>query len=79
MNDLRSLDSVIVALSFHTTSHAATTPLGALQLHDPSSANRLALSPSFLLGLALLTEGALLRKLCYVTLGGYFTFQLAVL
>ncbi|KAI0760877.1 hypothetical protein BD413DRAFT_253454 [Trametes elegans] len=70
--------AAIVALQLRATSPPAAALLSVL-FHDPSAADRLALSPSFLLGLALLTGGAALRKRCYVTLGRYFTFQLAVL
>ncbi|KAI1792768.1 ICMT-domain-containing protein [Ganoderma leucocontextum] len=39
---------------------------------------QLALSPAFLLGFLMLVAGAALRKVCYATLGRFFTYQLAL-
>ena len=45
---------------------------------DPSAADRLQLSPLYLLGVVLLVVGAAMRQVCYDALGRFFTFQLAV-
>ncbi|KAI0672057.1 ICMT-domain-containing protein [Trametes maxima] len=49
-------------------------------LADPSAADRLTnFHPVFVGGIALLVFGGAVRKWCYVTLGRYFTYQLALL
>ncbi|KAI8968783.1 ICMT-domain-containing protein [Trametes punicea] len=61
----------------------ARTPLSPSILSalfaNPSAANDLSVHPVFVVGIALLVFGAVVRKACYNTLGRHFTFQLAIL
>ncbi|KAI0752499.1 hypothetical protein C8Q80DRAFT_457304 [Daedaleopsis nitida] len=48
-------------------------------LKNPSSVDHLAPTQTWIAGFALVVIGAAIRKVCYVTLGRMFTFELAVL
>ncbi|TFK89231.1 ICMT-domain-containing protein [Polyporus arcularius HHB13444] len=50
----------------------------AALFNDPSSVERLSIRPTFIAGVAMLAVGATIRKICYVKLGKFFTFELAV-
>ncbi|PCH37502.1 hypothetical protein WOLCODRAFT_167544 [Wolfiporia cocos MD-104 SS10] len=54
---------------------------GVLQILTPSGAectSRIAITPTFLIGMALQVVGGIIRKLCYRTLGRHFTFELSL-
>ncbi|KAI9070309.1 ICMT-domain-containing protein [Trametes sanguinea] len=61
----------------------ADTPLSAAILRTlwlrPTTPNTLSTTPLFLAGVVMMVCGAALRKVCYQTLGRYFTYQLAIL
>ena len=51
----------------------------SLLLDTPSSADRLAVSPLFVVGFLFVVAGGGLRKACYDALGKFFTYQLGIL
>ncbi|KAI0356762.1 ICMT-domain-containing protein [Trametes cingulata] len=69
----------IAALLARDARTPISTTILSFLFKRPSAVQRLSLNKTFLLGLSSLVFGAALRKLCYITLGRHFTFQLAVL
>ena len=51
----------------------------SLLLDTPSSADRLAISPLFVVGFLFVVTGGGLRKACYDALGKFFTYRLGIL
>ena len=67
----------ILAKDAHTPTSSAL--LSALfKFAGPSAVKQLSVHPAFVAGFSLQLAGAAIRKLCYNTLGRFFTFQLAV-
>ncbi|KAJ8473067.1 hypothetical protein ONZ51_g8111 [Trametes cubensis] len=67
----------ILAKDAHTPTSSAL--LSALfKFAGPSAVKQLSVHPAFVAGFSLQLAGAVIRKLCYNTLGRFFTFQLAV-
>ncbi|CDO76866.1 hypothetical protein BN946_scf184901.g3 [Trametes cinnabarina] len=68
--------AALIAQQIHSPSSSKV--LSAL-FARPAAVTELVVHPIFLLGTAMLLFGAAVRKVCYITLGRYFTFQLAIL
>ncbi|KAI9070311.1 hypothetical protein FKP32DRAFT_1753409 [Trametes sanguinea] len=69
---------IAVILARHSDTRVASVILSTLCPH-PSAPDKLNINPVFVAGTILLVGGATLRKVCYNTLGRYFTYQLAIL
>ncbi|KAM5546004.1 hypothetical protein V8D89_000130 [Ganoderma adspersum] len=73
------LVEIAALLSLAYPTHPLSSPILARLFPFPGGTpSQLALSSPFLLGFVLLLLGAALRKACYVTLGRFFTYQLAL-
>ncbi|RPD60591.1 hypothetical protein L226DRAFT_460934 [Lentinus tigrinus ALCF2SS1-7] len=78
----------LVSYSFHFAECAAviahefpsetSSKVLSFLFKDPSAADRLVIGRTFIAGFLLLTVGGALRKVCYDTLGKFFTYQLAI-
>ncbi|KAI0760879.1 hypothetical protein BD413DRAFT_253514 [Trametes elegans] len=69
----------IIAIIAADTNSDLGNKLLAFLFHDPADVHRLAVTPVFLAGVVLLLIGGGIRKLCYITLGRHFTFELSLL
>ncbi|EJF58319.1 ICMT-domain-containing protein [Dichomitus squalens LYAD-421 SS1] len=72
------LCEVVAVLAREYPSPLSDRVLAAL-FKNTSRVDNLAISPAFVVAFLLLVLGAAWRKICYDTLGRFFTFQLAVL
>ncbi|KAI9070312.1 ICMT-domain-containing protein [Trametes sanguinea] len=70
---------IVAILAKHSDTRVASAILSTLFPHHAATLNKLSVNPVFLVGTVLLVSGATLRKVCYNTLGRYFTYQLAIL
>ena len=68
----------IAAILAHEYPSSLSSDILSTLFKDSSSVNRLQPTVAWGVGFALLTLGSALRKVCYMTLGRMFTFQLAV-
>lgn len=55
-----------------------STRILSILLSDPATADRLVIERTFVAGFLLIIFGGIIRKICYDTLGKFFTYQLAV-
>lgn len=69
----------IAAIIAHEYPSPTSSRILSFLLDTPSSADRLAISPSFVVGFLFLLIGGGLRKACYDILGRFFTYQLGIL
>ncbi|RPD60595.1 ICMT-domain-containing protein [Lentinus tigrinus ALCF2SS1-7] len=55
-----------------------STRILSLLFDDPAAVDRLVIERTFVVGFLLVVSGGVIRKICYDTLGKFFTYQLAV-